>query len=102
MYWEPGCTLMVWVHRASSWPDGVAFRAPEPEWTGLVTAAAPDPAEHVQFERPLSKPGLATKLVVAAPAEPEFTSARPAAARAVAPAPARTRRATVERGAVRG
>ncbi len=68
---------MVWVHCASSWPVGVALSAEAPEWTGLPTVV-PEPLEQAQSESPFSNPGLATRLVVAAPAVTEPTAPMPA------------------------
>jgi hypothetical protein len=62
VYCELGCTLTCWPHWAKSCPAGVPAAAPEPEWVGDETAAA---AEQVQPDRPVSKPGFATRLAVA-------------------------------------
>jgi hypothetical protein len=94
VYCELGCTLTVWVHWALSLLLGVAFSALLPECTGLETVV-PEPAEQVQFDSPVSKPELATRLVVAAPAEPEFTRATPPPITAAALSPATVRRITV-------
>ncbi len=70
------------------------LRAEEPECTGLETTA-PLPAVHVQPERPVSKPALATRLVVAAPAAPTVTRVTPEATTAAALSPASVRRLMV-------
>lgn len=65
MYVESGFTATVWVHRAVSWPDGVALSAAVPPCTGEETVA-PLPPEQVQLASPDSKPAFLATLMSAA------------------------------------